>query len=161
MEKLFLYDRYNNYTGTTFVSPIDYKHLSQFNWNKNNKGYVNAYINGKTWLLHRYICEIRKKCDITGKIVDHINNNPLDNTRRNLRCTNFYGNNINRTKNDNKTSKYVGVYWNIEKQKWKAAITVNGEKIFIGYYSDQKSAALARDKVAKKSFGKYGMLNFN
>jgi hypothetical protein len=160
MNKIKLHDRYNNYTGSTKVSATDYSHLKQFNWNINTKGYVNAHINGKTWLLHRYICEKLKKCNITGKIVDHINNNPLDNTRKNLRCTNVYGNNINRTKNQNKTSKYLGVHFNVEKQKWKSEIAIKGKKIFVGYFSTEKDAAKARDVIAKKGFGVYGKLNF-
>ena len=160
MNKIKLYDRYNNYTGSTLVSPSDYKHLSQFNWNINTRGYANAYIDGRTWLIHRYICQVRKKCNIEDKIIDHINNNPLDNTRGNLRCTNFYGNNINRSKAKDMTSKYIGVYYNKEKQKWKSAITVNGVKIFIGYYDKEIDAAKARDKVAAKSFGNKGKLNF-
>lgn len=161
MNKIKLSDRYGNYTGTTLVSPQDYTHLSKFHWNINNKGYVNSYIKGKTWLLHRYICEVRKKCDIKGKIIDHINNNPLDNTRKNLRCTSHYGNNINRTKNDNKTSKYLGVHFNQEKQKWKSEISIKGKKIFVGYFKTEKDAAKARDAIASNGFGVYGKLNFN
>jgi len=160
MNKIKLYDRYNNYKGSTLVSPSDYTHLNQFNWNINTRGYINGHINGKTVLMHRYICQVRKKCDIEGKIIDHINNNPLDNTRGNLRCTNHYGNNINRSKAKNMTSKFIGVYYNKEKQKWKSAITVNGEKIFIGYYDKEIDAAKARDKVAAKSFKNKGQMNF-
>jgi hypothetical protein len=160
MSKIKLYNRKGEYTGTTLVSAQDYSHLSQFNWNINNKGYANAHIDGKTWLLHRYICEKRKRCDIKGKIIDHINNKPLDNTRSNLRCTTTYGNNINRSKNDNKTSKYVGVHFNQEKQKWKSEIAIKGVKSFVGYFKTQKEAAIARDIIASRGFGVYGKLNF-
>jgi hypothetical protein len=160
MSKLRLSNKHNKTTGYTLVSKSDYTHLNQFNWNVSNKGYIYAYVDKKLWFLHRYICHTRKKKDITGIVVDHINSNKLDNTRQNLRCVNITDNNINRTKAKGCSSKYIGTYWNIEKQKWKAGITVNEKQIFLGYFNDQVTAAKARDRATKKYFGKIGKLNF-
>lgn len=46
----------------------------------NLNGNVSAHINDKVKLLHRYLLNYDRK-----DVIDHINNNPLDNRKCNLR----------------------------------------------------------------------------
>jgi hypothetical protein len=157
-----LYDRYDNYKGSTIVSLVDYPKLSKYRWNMNDRFYAYSYIDGKTWSMHRYICKYILKQEIEGRVIDHINNNVKDNRRDNLRCTSQHKNIMNRSKTKSDvSSKYIGTSWNIEKQKWKAYLTYKSKNIFIGYYDNEKNAAKARDIEAKEYFGKYAQLNFN
>ena len=92
--------------------------------------------------------------------VDHINGNPLDNRKSNLRiCTNAE-NQRNRGVNKNNTSGYKGVCWAKQNKKWKARIKHNGKLIHLGYYKDKEEAARAYDKKAKELHGEYAYLNF-
>jgi hypothetical protein len=45
------------------------------------------------------------------------------------------------------SSKYHGVYWKKQSQKWTAQILVKGKKIHLGYYDKAEDAALAYDKA--------------
>ena len=51
------------------------------------------------------------------------------------------------------SSKYRGVYFLKSKEKWRAAIKVNGKKISIGLYDTEEDAALAYNKAARQHFG--------
>jgi hypothetical protein len=57
-------------------------------------------------------------------------------------------------------SKYKGVYLVAgRKKKWRAYIKYNGKPRHIGYYYEEKDAAVAFDKVHREAHGKIGMIN--
>ena len=45
-------------------------------------------------------------------------------------------------------SKYVGVSWHKKNKMWKAQITINGKRKYLGYYHDEKEAARMYDEQA-------------
>lgn len=45
-----------------------------------------------------------------------------------------------------RTSKYVGVTWNRNLQKWSSAVTDKGLRYDCGYHTDEREAAKARDR---------------
>lgn len=95
-------------------------------------------------LLHRYILNPPK-----SMTVDHINRNPLDNRKENLRiCTQF----INNQNQSHNTSGKVGVSYCKKDCKYKAYIKVNGKQINLGYYKNFDDAVKARVKGEKKYF---------
>ena len=127
--------------------------------------------NRKTF-LHRWI--LGEDNIPQGLQVDHINGDPLDNRRANLRtCTNLE-NQMNRTNKFNKHSKYMGVSYNNNGGKrrstgtrrclskpWKATITlVEGTKTRLGTFKTELEAAEAWDIAAYKHFMDYAKLNF-
>ena len=57
------------------------------------------------------------------------------------------------------SSKYKGVSWYSSRNKWYSYIHFNYEKIHIGYFENEKEAALAYNKKAKELFGEYAYLN--
>ena len=57
-------------------------------------------------------------------VVDHIDNNKLNNTVKNLQIT-AHRHNISKDRK-NKTSKYSGVCWDKRDKKWRATIRVSG-----------------------------------
>ena len=79
-----------NNNDNIIVSTNDYTILNQFKWYKDKDNYVVGKIDDKMWRLHRYIMIVILKNDITSKNpIDHINNNPLDNRRENLRIVTY------------------------------------------------------------------------
>ncbi len=51
------------------------------------------------------------------------------------------------------TSVFKGVSYSKADNKWKAGIEINGKGINLGHFADEKMAALAYNRAAKKFFG--------
>jgi len=71
-------------------------------------------------------------------VVDHINNNPLDNRAVNLQLTTQRHNASKDVKEG--SSKYVGVSWVKKIEKWYASIQINGKTKNLGYYENEYDA---------------------
>lgn len=98
--------------------------------------------------LHRIIMDTPK-----GLVVDHINHNPLDNRKVNLRNVSIIKNSQNRkgAQKDNK-SGIRGVHFNNKINKWIAQITVNKEKKYLGCYKDIKEAETVAVEARERYF---------
>lgn len=83
-----------------------------------------------------------------GYVIDHINQNGLDNRLRNLRLLTPRENSLNRSDN----TKHPGVFK--EGKGWIARIKYNGKYYRIGKYKDQKEAYLnylkAKETLSKE-----------
>jgi hypothetical protein len=75
-------------------------------------------------------------------VVDHINRDKLDNRRSNLRLVESVINRQN-TGSFGGSSVFRGVYWEASKRRWRARIMLNGKKYALGYFGDERDAALA------------------
>jgi deoxycytidylate deaminase len=133
------------------VSNQDYEVLNEFKWRiKKPDNYVCSKIKNKEYLLHRYIyIEILKINIDNGYVIDHINNNKLDNRRENLRIVTYSDNSRNKNKNPNATSKYYGVSFNKKYNKWSASISYNKKSIMI-LYENEIDAAYQYDLFVDK-----------
>ena len=60
----------------------------------------------------------------------------------------------------NKSSKYKGLSWRKQRKKWAVTICYKRKNIIVGYFEDEKQAAKAYDKAAKKYHGEFASLNF-
>jgi hypothetical protein len=130
----------------------DYELVKQYVWNIDKFGYVltNGYINK----LHRLLLELTDE----NKLVDHINHNPSDNRRCNLRVCTQQQNHQNQIKTRG-SSLYKGVYWNKYANKWQAQIKHNNKRIYLGLFTFESEAALAYNIKAKELFGEFANLN--
>jgi hypothetical protein len=78
-------------------------------------------------------------------VVDHINNNSLDNSVDNLQIVTHR---INASKDiKNKTSKYTGVCWDKTAKKWAVNIRFNSKKFYLGLFKDEYQAHLTYQKA--------------
>ena len=62
-------------------------------------------------------------------------------------------------KSESKKSKYRGVSWDKSLNKWRVRIMVNGKRISLGVYDDEKEAAKAYDLEALRFLGGKAKLN--
>jgi hypothetical protein len=92
-------------------------------------------------------------------VIDHINNNPCDNRRSNLRLATITQNNRNKRSRGG-VSKYKGVVYRAHKKLWVARISVNGKRKYIKSCKSEIDAAKAYDLAAKKYYGEFAYLNF-
>jgi len=137
------------------VDPADYEQLSQHKWYAMKVGpnyYACRHEGRLTILMHRQIMQ-----PPDGMVVDHKNNNSLDNHRVNLRvCT--QAQNLYNTRPTGAGSGYKGVIRNGD--KWVFRVKHRGRTYRQGGFDDPAEAARARDRKAIELFGPYAWLNF-
>jgi hypothetical protein len=94
------------------------------------------------------------------KMIDHINGDPSDNRIENLRECDSLGNARNKKISSRSSSKFKGVAWKKSHNRWRARIMVNRQDIFLGYFDDEKDAAMAYDNAARLYFSEFARCNF-
>jgi hypothetical protein len=125
----------------TLVDDEDYPNLMSHRWYLERDGnhyYVihRPQTNGKKHrvCIHNVILGEPPE----NHIVDHIDGNPLNNQKSNLRFVTRRQNSQNR--HQKKTSIFPGVYWNKRSNRWHAKIVIDGVKHNIGYYRSEVEA---------------------
>lgn len=120
--------------------------------NKYNRPFF--YINKRLVPVSRLILSVPN-----GYEIDHINRNPLDNRKQNLRICRHYQNMWNR-RHPNKAG-YKGII-KISENRYLAQIKFRNckEQFLIDYFDNPIEAAKAYDEYAKVAFGEFADLNF-
>jgi hypothetical protein len=146
------------------VSDEDFEFLNQNKWcahkqpklkgfyavKAQNIGRINGRRKQKTVHMHRLIMEKTLGRDLKrSEKIDHINHNPLDNRRENLRIATHRQNLQNQKRKT--TSKYPGVYWHKQGKKWLAQIKLNGKRKYLGLFTDEREAAKAYEKAVREN----------
>lgn len=134
------------------VDDDDYARLAVFKWHV-NKGY--ACRTNRKISMHRVVLN---NFDMSMDI-DHVNGNKSDNRKANLRIASRTLNLINRPGRGG-TSTFKGVSWSWRQRRWRAQISVNRRKIYLGYFLDEVEAAMAYDAAAKQHCGEFAWTNF-
>lgn len=134
------------------VSPEHFEQLNQHKWHK-SKNYITAHINKKTIPIHRFIFTNILNEDINGKFIDHMDNNPLNNTLKNLRIVTCSENTRNREKTKNAASKYYGVFKSGEEtgKIWKTMVIINNKSTSSLYFESELHAAYQYDLLCKEN----------
>lgn len=145
------------------VDVDDYETVRQHNWHAKedpSSGFyaatnVPVHEDGsyrqRTLRMHRLLSD--------HEVVDHANNNGLDNRRGNLRDGADGKNAKNRRPNRRGSSGYRGVCWFARAGKWQAYIMCDKKRFYLGYFEDKEEAALAYDAKAVELYGEYACLN--
>jgi len=92
-------------------------------------------------------------------IVDHINRNPLDNRRCNLRLVSHRENTLNRSKCvQPASSRFIGVS-KTSRGKWASRIMLDGKITALGTYASEIEAARAYNVAAIQRSQEFASLN--
>lgn len=121
--------------------------INKRKWHLSSVGYAN----GKEGSMHQVLLGKAPK----DQVIDHIDRNKLNNTRKNLRFVSRHVNAQNVNKRSGTSSQFYGIDWNKKSKKWRA--THAG--IQVGSYDDENHAAYAYDEYIRKVFGKDGRVN--
>jgi HNH endonuclease len=125
------------------------------------KGQKRLYaVTGDGTLAHRLVADAPH-----GVLVDHVNDDGLDNRRANLVVitpSQAVARAWSRAVLSHQpTSKYRGVSLVPGRTKpWRAAISVNSHQQFLGYFASEVLAAQAYDHAAREHFGAFAHVNF-
>ena len=86
---------------------------------------------------------------------DHIDRNPLNNRRNNLRKATTRDNTRNRGLFKNNTSGIMGVNWENKRQCWRARIYIDKHRLELGFFINKEDAVCARLRAEKEHYGEF------
>jgi len=141
--KIILRNIKQNISGVCFIDKDDFDLVKNYKWFLNRHGYcVTKSIDHVTNTpIHKVLMEYSDNL-----MCDHIDNNPLNNKRSNLRIVSPRQNSMNMSRKSTNQSGVAGVskYTRDSKDKWTAVITVNYESIYLGRYTSFDECVKAR-----------------
>ena len=144
-----------------YVDIEDFDSIKEYTWTCNKLGYVRTSysVNYKKTqiMIHRLIMNMTK--DDRNIYIDHIDGNPSNNRKYNLRIVTNQQNQYNATLAKSNTSGVKGVTFQKDTQKWRAAITINKEYKYLGEYTTKEEAIKVRQDAELKYYGDYSTLN--
>lgn len=118
-----------------------------------NRGYACIQLSGKSYLAHRLAWLYTQ--GFFPEFIDHINSDRLDNRIANLRPATRRQNNINVLRTSANTSGFKGVHWDKPTERWRAQITIEGKKTYLGSFASPEEAHEAYKKAALEHHGEF------
>ena len=150
--EIILKDGKFNETGRAIIDTEDLDKIIQYKWTLSSWGYAQARSNnGDTLLMQRVVLDEYSPSNIP----DHIDRNPLNNCKSNLRIANKSDNAANSSLSTNNTSGVKGVSWNKNANAWRAFITKDGVRHELGHTKDFNAAVKKRLLAEKELFGEF------
>lgn len=133
------------------ISPFDIDIVKRFRWMFGTRGYIRTEIKRKGYLLSRVIMgldnPLTEEKDIS-LCVDHIDGDPINNRRENLRVC---------TPQQNMMNINCMGYHRLPKGDYMAYIRVDKKLIYLGRYSTKEAAQHARRAAELKYRGEYAV----
>jgi len=149
--EIILRDNLGNEKSRTLIDIEDLCKAEKHKWYQNNSGYAISRVSkNRQIFLHRLILKPDK-----NYYVDHIDGNPLNNKRDNLRICTHQQNMINRKIGVDNKSGIKGVDWDSKRNKWRARIQVKKKSKHLGYFSSKEEAKKARINAELIYYGEY------
>jgi len=138
--------------GQVAVVDDEDRDLARYKWTYSQKGY--AYRTRPFLALHRVVLERKLGRQLRrGEEADHINGNPLDDRRANLRAVLSIQNKINRKVNYNSQTGIKGVH--LRDGRWSADIRFNKVKYHLGTFDTKEQAVEARRSAERRLHGEF------
>lgn len=131
----------------------DYPKIKDYCWYEDFHK-VDNYASLQAWETNKKI-HIPMHHLITEKFYDHIDRNPFNNRKHNLRKASFLQNSRNKSLAINNTSGVTGVGLDKSTNKWRAYIGINYKIERLGYFTNKEDAIRARLQAEKEYFGEF------
>lgn len=135
------------------IDPQDEPLLRAHAWRRDTRPYFRARIGGRMVALHRVIAGAAR-----GQIVDHIDGDPMNCRRSNLRICSDAESARNRGRKRSSKSPYKGV-WQKPSGRWQAIIMADKKFRCLGVYDTPEDAARAYNVAAIDLHGAFARLN--
>jgi len=155
-----LYNQKNIKNGEFFIDIDDIKKVKYKKWRISHKHVVTGLPyhmknkNKKCRDLSHVILDIDTNED-ANIIVDHIDGNPFNNCKSNLRICTQAQNTLNKSFISNNTSNFIGVYYDKNRNTWDAEIRYQYKKWHLGRWKDKHDAVYARLIAEKYLFKEF------
>lgn len=135
----------------SLVDEEDFERVNKYRWYLTD-GYATGCVNKRNIRLHHFVY---KKPE-NKNVIDHINEDKLNNYKSNLREVSQSTNRLNISKSTrNSSSKYKGVSWSKTNNKFYAAYSGK----YLGYFLIEKEAGKAYDIYSYFKTGKHANNN--
>ena len=144
--EIILLDKYKREKARAKIDLDDLGKCKDYAWG-DMKGYVVA---NRDVYLHRFVMDCPE-----NKVVDHINHDPYDNRKCQLRICTVRQNQMNRSLFKSNKTGVTGVDFRSDRNKWRAQIKSKDKLIHLGYYDTFEEARKARLKAEKIYFGEH------
>jgi len=132
------------------VSDEDYRRVSKLTWSDRGGGYARARFKRSAGgdgyqvvYLHRFIMN-----PPDGLVVDHIDGNPLNNTRENLQIISQSQNGMRRAD--------IGDGVTMHRGKFRARARIHGKPCSLGVYTTREEAADAVERARAEAWAETG-----
>lgn len=146
---------YTYNTNTPFyVDFEDFEKIKPYCWLSDKQGYLIMQKNHKQAKMHRFIMQPPE-----NMVIDHIDGNPANNRRGNLRVCTQQQNMMNSRFKSNKSCGIQGVSWDKARKKWVAQIALNKKHYHLGRYSLIEDAIKARKEAEIRLFGEFAPID--
>lgn len=149
--------KFTNVDDYFYVSLSDFDLVSQYAWHRcHSKNYYYVATNQSTQENGEDKYKTLRLTALIGcKWYDHIDGDPRNCRRENLRPATTQENSRNLRIRSNNTSGVTGVSWHDKTNKWTAYIGVDQKHIYLGEFSDKHDAIRTRLQAEAKYFGEF------
>lgn len=154
---------YDHETGDLIFKAKDSMTAENRRWNtryagrpcgsENSQGYLHVKLLGKKEKVHRMVFLFHK--GYLPDVIDHADNDKLNNRIENLREATRSENNRNARRRADNKSGIKGVTWHNQHQKWYATIRCEGKAKFLGLFANKVAADTAVKKARVYLHGEY------
>lgn len=134
----------------------DYDKIKDYTWSVDGYGYVISKTYDKSIRMHRLLCNV---LDDSSVVVDHMDGNPYNNQKWNLRVCHQRENTFNKGLQSNSKSGMLGVRLNPSGKTWHVSIGLDGVEYNLGNYESFEEACLVRRDAEDRLFGEYSRFN--
>lgn len=153
-----LYNQKNEKIDEFIIDFDDIEKVKYHKWRKSHNHVVTGLpAKGNQQDLSHIILEITVKD--SKIVVDHINGNPMDNRKQNLRICSQSENTLNKSFMSNNTSGFIGVSYRKDRDKYDPEIRKGSIRCHLGYTVNKIDAVYKRLYAEKILFQEFANIN--